>query len=103
MSTASITIVDFELTEITELPGVLRDGVIQPLPVELFKLSQLELMAVAEAMGGILAYVKVRSTFTKVETLMCSTKGCFDPVGEKYPGSDLKSCKCATHAKLRKH
>jgi hypothetical protein len=97
-----INVEDFQLTEIRELPGVLKGDKLFPLPVELGSLSTMELQNVAEAMGGVLSYVKVRTTYTALENMICTAKGCYNPVGERFDGSDSKFIKCRDHAKIKR-
>jgi hypothetical protein len=69
-------------TELAEIPVIIVNGEIQLISPEFKKLSPQTLRDMAEAMSGILGYLKVRATYDLVESQHCVTKGCWRPAVE---------------------
>lgn len=78
---------NFHPSEIVQLPAISKAGMVELLNPDLLKLDEPTLKSVAAAMSGELIYLKMRATYSKLETDLCIAKGCFRP-SDKASGSD---------------
>lgn len=66
-----------EMTEIIQFPTIRKDGKDLIKDINLLHLSDSELQAIARTVKGVVAYPKMRATYTEVEgTPICSHYGC---------------------------
>lgn len=68
---------DQEVTRITQLPAIVRSGSVELINAELLKLDEKLLKEMATAMGGQLIYMKLRATYTELESSLCSYDNCY--------------------------
>lgn len=66
-----------EPTEIVELPVIVVDNIVKLISPEFKLLDDATLRGFAFTMGGELIYLKVRSTYTSVENMICTHKNCW--------------------------
>jgi hypothetical protein len=79
-----------ETTEIIQLPAIYRDGEVVAIRPEWKDLEYAKLQILASGAGGKLGYVKVRATYSSLETRHCSHYKCYRPA---QPNSD----ECGDH------
>jgi hypothetical protein len=75
-----IMALDKEITNIVQLPAIGKAGVIELLSADLLKLDESDLKKMAMVMGGELLYMKLRATYTELETPLCNFDNCYRPV-----------------------
>ncbi len=66
--------------EIVQLPAIVSAGKVELLKPEMQKLDKDQLKQIAVAFGGQLVYMKVRATYTELETALCNYDNCYRPV-----------------------
>jgi hypothetical protein len=68
-----------EITNIVQLPAIVKSGNIKVMDPDLLKLDESDLKKMAMVMGGELVYMKVRATYTQLEknTQFCAFKDCY--------------------------
>jgi len=86
-----------EYTDIVQIPAIFVNGkALTPLS-QYTQLDTPTLRDIADVMGGEVRYLKLRATYTFVETDLCSRRDCFRPVGK-----NSKDGRCSDHA-LKAH
>lgn len=72
------------VTDIVQLPAIIKSGSVKILSPELLKLDEADLKKMAMVMGGELIYMKVRATYTDLETPLCGYKDCDRPTNSLW-------------------
>lgn len=84
-----------EVQSIGELPAIVCNGAIKILDPDLLKLDDAKLREIAMVMGGEVVYMKLRCTYTELETPLCGFRGCYRPAHDiwctDHPGGRVKS------------
>jgi hypothetical protein len=75
-----IMALDKEITSIVQLPAIAKSGVIEVCSADLLKAEPSLLKSLAMAMGGELVFLKLRATYSELETPLCSYNECYRPV-----------------------
>lgn len=84
-----------EYTDIVQIPAIFVDGkALTPLS-QYTQLDTPTLRDIADVMGGEVRYLKLRATYTFVETNLCGHRDCFRPVGSNTNG------RCSDHGPKR--
>lgn len=75
-----IMALDKDITNIVQLPAIAKSGAVEICSPDLLKLDESDLRKIAMVMGGELVYMKLRATYTEIETPLCNFNNCFRPV-----------------------
>jgi hypothetical protein len=75
---------DREITQITQLPAIVKSGAIEILSADLLKLQESDLKNMAMVMGGTLVYMKLRATYTELEVSLCGFDNCYNPTHDLW-------------------
>lgn len=79
-----------EPTDIVEIPVIVVDGSVKLIAPQMQKLNEASLKDIATAMNGSFIYLKVRATFTQLESQLCAHRGC-------WRKADTDSLTCEDH------
>lgn len=77
-------------TEIVQFPAIVKNNTVLISGPSIAGLSRQELIGMASLMGGNVAYIKMRATYTTLETSLCGGYECYRPV-------EKGSLKCSSH------
>lgn len=85
---------DKEVTNIVQLPAIVKAGSVELLSPDLLRLDEEDLRKMAMVMGGELVYMKLRATYTELETPLCNYDNCYRPAKtlwcEDHPNGNTK-------------
>lgn len=73
-----------EIQSIGQLPAIICNGTVKLLDPDFLKLDESKLKEMAMFMGGELAYLKLRLTYTELEVALCGFKDCYRPAKDVW-------------------
>lgn len=76
-------------SEIVQFPAIIKDGVTIVSGPDLTSLTRSDMVAMANLLGGVVAYVKVRAVYEVLETALCTAYECYRPAD--------KTTRCKDH------
>lgn len=80
-------------TEIVQIPAIIKSGQIVICHPGFKNLSNEELQKLANTMGGQVAWIKYRATYSIPEQILCTHKECFALADKE----DTVTYKCVSH------